>query len=111
MINRVEELFLVHLDNPVTPLFDVCGGLRYGIPSTTSLSEPITELRKGWIIVPHQHLSNGLLNDSILHCRNSQHAGSAVWFRDVDPANWTRDVSPLSDVVADAFPMFSEVLG
>ena len=110
MVDGVEELLQVHLDDPTAFIFDVRGGLCYGLFRTSSLSESIAELGEGGVVVSHQHLRDGLLYDPVLNRRYSQHAGSAVRFRNVHSANGARDVSSLPNVFADALAMPLEVL-
>lgn len=80
MVDGIEEFREVHFHHVAVPFGYVPLGLFDGLMGTPPGAESITEFRKRRVEMLSQHLSDGLLDHSILRRRDAEHSRAPVRF-------------------------------
>ncbi|MNZ67801.1 hypothetical protein D3C78_860570 [compost metagenome] len=110
MVYPVEELGKVHVHHPAKALPDEALGRFHGLVSASSRTEPVAGVGEVRVEEPAQYLGQGLLNQPVQGCRNTQLPHPvASGFRDFDPSDRAGAVGPCVQGLADGRPVLLEV--
>lgn len=111
VIHFVEELFQVHIHNPLSSGLLVFPRLPDCVVRTPFGTETIAVFGKIRIEDRTQHLTDSLLNQPVNHCWNTKLAHSAARLRDFDPLDRIWLVGFFQQSLPDAGPCFPEIFG
>ncbi len=109
VVDPVKELGQIQIDHPAVAVINVPLHRLYRLMGTPAGAEPVAVVRKGRFQQRAQCLVKCLLDQAILHRRDTQYSFPALRLGDTDPAYRLRMVVSCKQPLAQCWPMLLQV--
>lgn len=107
VIDPIKERFQIKIDHPATTSADVRLHLSHGLVGRALRTKPVAAWMEVGFPLLAYHLSNGLLDETVEHCRNTQQTLAPIGLGDFHAAHRLRAVAACHQLCADLQPVLS----
>jgi site-specific DNA recombinase len=107
VIDPIKERFQIKIDHPATTSADVRLHLPHGLVGRALRTKPVAAGMEVRFPLLAYHLSNGLLDEPVEHCGNTQQTRAPIGLGDLHAAHRLRAITACYQLCADLQPVLS----